>query len=103
MSGKQAFSFSQGLSKTMGARAGAEAGAGARASRTILKILYKSFLEYLRVLVAVSRATAMRGFVFKGLMGYSDNLSPESEGGKKLRRVIERATEGCSQQRRLRP
>ena len=54
-------------------------------------------------LIVTIRVTATESFVFEGLAGYLDNLSSNSEDEKESRRIIERATEGCSQQGHLRP
>ena len=70
-------------------------GAGARASRTALKIRYKSSLHYLRTLIVVAKALATGGFVPKGLIGWLDNLSPNLEGRKESRGATEGAMEGC--------
>ena len=98
MSGKRPFSFSCGISKTAGA------GAGMRASKTVLKIFYKSSLEYLGTFIAATGVTTTGGFVFKGLVGCSDNPSPNLRGGQELegatkgatKRLMEGAMEGCS-------
>ena len=107
---ERAFSFSQGTSETIGARAEARAGArtgtGSWASRTALKIHYKSSSEYLGTLVA-ARGVLARSFALDGPAGWSDNLSPDSEGGEKSEGVMKGATEGAaerrSRQERLRP
>ena len=67
-SGEKAFSFSQDVLKTIGAgvRVGAEVRSEALASRTVLKILCKSSLEYLGILVV---ATATGSFILGGLTG----------------------------------
>ena len=110
-SGKRAFSFSQGASAMMGAGSGAGAGAGAgmgagtgagtgtgaQASRTTLKILYKSSSEYLGTLVAATGALATESFVSEGPVGWSDNLSLDLEGEKESRGPMERATEGMTE------
>ena len=87
-----------------GAGAGAEAGTGAgartgvgagtRASRTVLRIRYKSSLKYLRILLAAAGALAMGGFV-EDPAGCSDNSSPDSGGGEESRG----ATEGAAEER----
>ena len=64
-----------GMEAEVEARAGAET--GAQASRTALKILCKSSLEYLRILVAATEASVTGVFVLEGLTGWSDNLSPD--------------------------
>ena len=105
---ERAFGFSQSALETTRAGAGAEArakvGAEAQASRTALKIHYKSFSEYLGTLVVVAWVSTMGDFISKGPMGYLNNLSPNLGGGKKseraTKRVIEGAMEGCSRQRR---
>ena len=81
------------------ARAGAAAETGARASRTALKILCKSSSEYLGTLVAVTRVSAIGGFVPKGPTCWLNNLSPDSGGREKSGG----ATEGHSQQGHPRP
>ena len=58
----------QGFSKVAGAAARAGAGARARTSRTALKICYKSFSEYLGILIAVAG-----DFGPNGLLGYLEN------------------------------
>ena len=92
-----AFSFFWGTSETTGVGVGAEA--GTQAFRTALKILYKSFLEYLRILVSTTGALATGSFVSKGPAGWLDNSSPdlgvgEESGG---------ATKGRLQQGRPQP
>ena len=115
-SGEWAFSFSRGVSATMGARAGAGAGigagtgartgagagTGALASRTALRILYKSSSEYLRTL-GESGALAMEGFGFEGPACWSDNSSPDSGSGDKSGGATEGVTEGYSRRGRPRP
>ena len=91
----------------------AEAGvaAAAWASRMALKILCKSFSEYLETLVVAIGASAIGGFIPKGPAGWSDYLSPDLEGGKESERVtkgmtegeMEGGTEGRSWRRRPRP
>ena len=71
-------------------------GAGAQASRTALKILCKSFLEYLGTLVVAIDVTAMGGFVSEALAGWLDNLSPDSGSREQSERATERATKGYS-------
>ena len=95
-SGKQVFSLSQGTLEMMrvGARVGAGVGAGAQASKTVLRILCKSFSEYLNTFVVVIGATAMRGFISKGPTGYSDNLSPNLKDEEESEKVTKGATEG---------
>ena len=99
MSEERVFSFSRGVLETTGAGAGGETGAGVRAlvSRTALKTLCKSSTEYLGILVVVIRVIAMGGFFFESPAGWSDNLSSNSEGEKKLGKVTEGVTEGRSQ------
>ena len=110
---ERAFSFSRGALATMGAgvgvgagarigagiRAGAgtKAGAGTRtlASRTALRILCKSFSEYLKTLVATKVLTT-GGFGTEQPAGWSDNSSPKLGGEKESGRAIEGATEGQS-------
>ena len=59
----------------------------------------KSSSEYLGILVAAARALA-RGFAPKSLASWSNNLSPDLEGGEELRGAIKGATEGRSRQGR---
>ena len=111
---ERAFSFLRGASATMGARAGAgtgaetgagartEAGAGTRASRTVLRIRYKSSSEYLGILLAATGALATGGFV-KSPAGSSDNSSPDSGGGEESGEVTEGAAEERLRQGRPRP
>ena len=87
---KRAFNFSRGTLETTGARAGAEA--GAQTSRTALKIFCKPSSEYLGILVVMTEVLAMEGFVFEGLAGWSDNLSPDLGDGEESGRATERAT-----------
>ena len=61
---EQTFNLSQGTSKTT--RVGARVEAGAQAPKIVSRILYKSFLEYLKTLVAM---IATGGFVFEALAG----------------------------------
>ena len=92
--------FSWGTSEMT--RAGAKAGAGAWASKTALKILCKSSLEYLGTLLATTG-----GFAPEGPASSLDNLSPDLGGGKESREATKRETEGAmegrSQRRGLRP
>ena len=83
----------------MSAKGGAEAETGARAFKTALKILCKSSLEYLGILVAVIGVSAIGGFILESPADYLDNLSPNSGGGKKSGRATEGATEGASERR----
>ena len=76
---------------------------GAQASRTALRIFCKSSLEYLGTLVLVTGVSATGGFVHEGLAGWSDNLSPNSEGEEALGGAMKEATEGRSRQGRPRP
>ena len=69
--------------------------AGVRASRTALKIFYKSSSEYLGTLVATTGALAAGGFVPEGPAGWSDNWSPDSGGGEESEGETERTTEGA--------
>ena len=73
------------------ARTGAEMGVWA--SRTVLKILCKSSLEYLGTLVVATRAIAIRDFVSMRLMRYLDTLSSNSEGEEDSGRAMEGGTE----------
>ena len=84
----------------MEAETGAEAGTGAgtQASRTALKIRYKSFSEYLGIIVAAGGELA-RGFSSKGPTGWSDNSSPDLEGRKESGRATEGAMEGATEGR----
>ena len=82
-----------------GVWAGTEA--GARASKTVLKILCKSSLKYLGILVAATETTATGGFVLEGPAGYLE--TPDFGGGEESGGVTEGATEKCYWQRRLRP
>ena len=93
------------LAVRAGAGAGARTGArtGTLASRTVLRIRYKSSSEYLGILVAAVGALAMGGFVPKGPAGWSDNLSPDSEGEEKSGGAMEGAAEERSWQRHLQP
>lgn len=81
-------------------RVRAGVGAGAQTSKTVLRILYKSSLKYLRTLIATTGASAIKSFVPEGLTGWLNNLSSDSKGEEESRRateeVTERATEGCS-------
>ena len=90
-SGERAFSFSQGILETTGAgtRAGVGVGTGIRASRTALKILCKSSLEYLGTLVA---AKDVGPGVPSGYLETSD-----SGGGEKPRGATEGAVEGATE------
>ena len=99
-SGDRAFSFFWGASETTraGTGAGARIGAGAQASKTALKIRYKSSLEYLGILVAVGGELA-RGFPPEGPAGWSNNLSPDLEGGEESRGATEEATEEAMERR----
>ena len=92
MLGKQDFSFSRGTSKTTGA--GAEVRTEAQTSRTVLKIRYKSSLQYLGTLVAAAGASATEDFISKGPTGWLDNLSFDWKGGKESGGAIEGAMEG---------
>ena len=116
MSGERAFSFSWCTLATMGAgartgagagartgagagaRTGAGAGIGARVSRTVLRILYKSSSEYLEILLAAKEEFA-RGFSPEGPAGWSDNLLPNLKGGEKSGGAIEGAMEGATEGR----
>ena len=77
-------------------------GTGAQASRTALKILCKSSLEYLGTPVAVG-ALAMGGFVPEGLAGWSDNLSPDSKDGEESGGATKGAAEERLWRKRPRP
>ena len=70
-----------GAGTRTGAVIGAGAGTGAQAFRTALKILYKSFSEYLEILVA-AEALATGSFAPEGPAGLSNNSSPDSGGGE---------------------
>ena len=103
-SGERAFSFFRGTLETTGAGTGVEAGAGtragagtgARAFKTALRICCKSSLEYLGILVSAEGELA-RSFAPEGLAGWLNNLSPDSGGGKELRRAMKEATEGATE------
>ena len=92
-----------------GMRAGMEAGTGTgvRASKTALRILCKSSSEYLGILMVATRVSAKGGFTPEGPASWSDNLLPDSRGGKESRGATEGATDGAtegrSRRRRLRP
>ena len=113
MSGEQAFSFSQSTLEMTGAKVEAEARAGvgakvgARASKTALRILCKSSSEYLGILVVVTGASAIEGFVSKGPVRWLDISSPDSEGREEssgaTEGVMEGVMEGHSRRRCLRP
>ena len=79
--------LSQGSSEM--ARAGAEVGIGVQTSRTVLKICYKSFSEYLGILIAVAG-----NFGPGSPAGYLENF--DLRGKKESKRVMER----CSWQKR---
>ena len=74
-------------------------GAGAQASRTALKIFCKSFLEYLGILLAVTRASAKRSFVLEGLTGWSDHLLSNLGGGEKSKGATKRAAKRAIERR----
>ena len=83
----------------MGVGTGAGTETGAQASRTALRILYKSFSEYLGTLVAATGASAMGGFAPRGPAGWLNNSSPDSGGGEESGGVMEGATEGAIERR----
>ena len=56
---------------------GAGVETGAQASRTALKILYKSSSEYLGTLVVTTGISARGGYIPVGLAGWLDNSSPD--------------------------
>ena len=72
---------------------------GAQASRTVLKIRYKSFLVYLKTAEVVGGTIRMGSFASRGPIGWLDNLFPDSEGDReKSERAIEkRSQRGCPQ------
>lgn len=75
-----------------GARVGAEA--GTQASKTISRIFCKSFLEYIKISIVVTRVTIMGNFIPKdpvGCLENSDLEDKEESGG-----VIEGATKRYS-------
>lgn len=95
--------LSRGSSELTGAEVGVGVGARTevRASKTVLRICYKLSLEYLETLITMTRATAMREFVFVGLISYSKNFDLGSR--KKSREATKKVTEGCSRQRQSWP
>ena len=109
---ERAFSFLRDALATMGAKAGVGAGAktgtrarmgaeaGTRASRTVLKIRCKSFLEYLGILVAAAGALATKGFVLESAAGWSNNSSLDLEGREESGKAMEGAAEKRLRQRR---
>ena len=103
MSVDQVFGFFWGASETIkagvGAETGAEAEAGARASRTALKILYKSSSEYSGTLVAATGTSAMGSFLFEGLAGWFNNLSLDLGGREETRGATEEATKAVTEGR----
>ena len=118
ISEEQAFNFSCGALKAIGAgavakvgagtaveagaevaaesEAGAAAKVGAQASKTALKILYKSSLEYLGILIVVIGASATGSFVPESPVDWSDNLSPDLGGGEEPGGKIEGVSEGAT-------
>ena len=72
---------------------------GVWVSKTSLKILYKSFSEYLGTLVAVTGALATGDFVPKDPMGWPDNLSSDLRGGEESKGATGGATEGAIERR----
>lgn len=62
----------------------------AQAFGTILKICYKFFLVYLGIESPIAKITATRRFVAKGPTSWLDNLSSNSKGEKKSKRVIKK-------------
>ena len=96
MSGKRAFNnFSQGSLEVMGVKARVGVGTGVQASKTVLKIRYKSSLVYLRILVAVVRTKTTRDFAPKGPKGCLENSNLGD------REELDRATKRRSRQGQL--
>ena len=62
--------------------------AGTQASKTVLKIYYRSSLIYLVIVGAVVETTAIRSFALRGPTGYLENS--DLGGEEESRRVIER-------------
>ena len=73
------------------AGAGARGGAEVWASKTALKICYKSSSKYLEITIAATGATVIGGFDPESLVGYLKNS--DLEDGEEL----ERAMIKCSQ------
>ena len=59
-----------------------------------LKILCKSSSKYLEILVVATGASTTVGFVFEGLVGWSDNLLSDLGGREESGGGTEGATEG---------
>lgn len=70
-----------------------------QASKTFLRIYYKSSSVYLGTEGVAAKITVIRKFTPRGLIGWSNNLSSDSRVGKELKKVIK----GCFLQKQLQP